>query len=136
MSTALLLARGSEQRPPRQSVRDQPWNLRRGGTTDACSATTVNPPRNRRRPRTEQKKELPLATPLIGSLSLGPEYRFDVQVRRHAQMGVDFAHMFNTDVRLLRFLAPLPEARKTLRMKGALRSTLPARSPGLSLGGV
>ena len=26
------------------------------------------------------------------------------------KMGVDFAHMFNTDVRLLRFLAPLPEA--------------------------
>lgn len=25
------------------------------------------------------------------------------------KMGVDFAHMFNTDVRLLRFLAPLPE---------------------------
>jgi len=38
--------------------------------------------------------------------STGSTCKSDVMPR----MGIDFAHMFNTDVRLLRFLAPLPEA--------------------------
>lgn len=111
LSTALLLARGSEDHDLRGSL----FVTNRGTYGEGYYRCLLC---NYCQPASKPKKTKDGAKTRAGSgdaatrkfihkdPSTGLTCKSDVMPK----MGVDFAHMFNTDVRLLRFLAPLPEA--------------------------
>ncbi len=110
LSTSLLLARGSEE----TSLRGSLFVANRGTYGEGYYRCLVC---NFCQPASKTKK-----TKGIGSKSLAggdnvskkfqhrdPSSGMTCKSDVMPKLGVDFAHMFNTDVRLLRFLSPLPE---------------------------
>lgn len=111
LSTALLLARGSEDNELRGSL----FVTNRGSYGEGYYRCLFC---NYCQPASKPKKTKGGANRGVGTgnvaarkflhkdPSTGSTCKSDVMPK----MGVDFAHLFNTDVRLLRFLSPLPEA--------------------------
>lgn len=111
LTTALLLARGSEDNNLRGSL----FLTNRGAYGEGyyrCLLCNYCKPASKPKKTNEGAKNGAAAGNvatrkfLHNDPSTGSTCKSDVMPK----MGVDFAHMFNTDVRLLRFLAPLPEA--------------------------
>ncbi len=111
LSTALLLARGSEDSDLRGSLFVTNRGTYGEGYYRCLFCNYCQPASKPKKAKTGPKKA---ATPGDAATrkfvhkdpSTGSTCKSDVMPK----MGVDFAHMFNTDVQLLRFLAPLPEA--------------------------
>lgn len=111
LSTALLLARGSEDNELHGSL----FVTNRGTYGEGYYRCLVC---NYCQPASKPKKTNGRATKAVGIgdvatrkfLHKDPRTGSTCKSDVMPKMGVDFAHMFNTDVRLLRFLAPLPEA--------------------------
>lgn len=111
LSTALLVARGSED----SDLRGTLFVTNRGtygeGYYRCLFCNFCQPASKPKKAKTGPKKT---TTPGDGATrkfvhkdpSTGSTCKSDVMPK----LGVDFAHTFNTDVRLLRFLAPLPQA--------------------------
>lgn len=112
LQTALLLARGSEENDLKGSL----FVANRGAYGEGyyrCNFCNFCSPAIRAKKATASKKAGGAAAAakkfVHNDPSSGAKCKQDVLPK----MGVDFAHMFNTDVRLLRFLAPLPESTET-----------------------
>lgn len=111
LRTALLLARGSEDNELRGSL----FVTNRGTYGEGYYRCHFC---NYCQPASNPKKTKGGANRGVGSgqvatrkfLHKDPSTGLTCKSDVMPKMGVDFAHMFNTDVRLLRFLAPLPAA--------------------------
>lgn len=109
LSTALLLARGSEDSDLKGSL----FITNRGAYGEGyyrCLFCNFCAPASKGLKSKGSSRKSPAADSAARKFihkdpSTGLQCKSDVLPK----MGVDFAHMFNTDVRLLRFLAPLPE---------------------------
>ena len=111
LNTALLLARGSEDSELRGSLFVTNRGAYGEGYYRCLFCNFCEPASKAKKPKTRAKK-----TSIAGEAvtrkfihkdpSTGLTCKSDIMPK----MGVDFAHIFNTDVRLLRFLAPLPES--------------------------
>lgn len=112
LSTALLLARGSED----SNLRGSLFVANRGTYGEGyyrcvvcnhCLPASKSKKTKGAAPKTLAAKDSAAKKFVHKDPGSGMTCKSDVMPK----MGVDFAHMFNTDVRLLRFLAPLPEPR-------------------------
>jgi len=111
LSTALLLARGSEDTDLRGSLFVTNRGTYGEGYYRCLFCNYCQPASKPKKTKDGAKKGSAAGDPATRKFvhkdpSTGSTCKSDVMPK----MGVDFAHMFNTDVRLLRFLAPLPEA--------------------------
>ena len=115
LNTALLLARGSEDSELRGSL----FVTNRGTYGEGyylCRRCNYCQPASKPNKTKDGVKKQAKKSAAAGDTtnrkfvhndpSTGSTCKSDIMPK----MGIDFAHMFNTDVRLLRFLAPLPEA--------------------------
>lgn len=111
LSTALLLARGSEDNDLRGSLFVTNRGTYGEGYYRCLFCNYCQPASKPKKTKDGAKKGAAAGDAANRKFvhkdpSTGSTCKSDVMPK----MGVDFAHMFNTDVRLLRFLAPLPEA--------------------------
>lgn len=111
LSTALLLARGSEDSELRGSLFVTNRGTYGEGYYRCLFCNFCQPASKSAKAKAGAKKGAPPGGTTARKFvhkdpSTGSVCKSEVMPK----MGVDFAHMFNTDVRLLRFLAPLPES--------------------------
>lgn len=111
LSTALLLARGSEDSELRGSLFVTNRGTYGEGYYRCLLCNYCQPTSKSKKTKDGAKKgagagEVATRKFVHKDPSTGLTCKSDVMPK----MGVDFAHMFNTDVRLLRFLASLPDA--------------------------
>ena len=111
LSTALLLARGSEDNDLRGSL----FVTNRGTYGEGyyrCPSCNYCQPASKPKKTKDSAKKGPKSADAATRkfVHKDPSTGSTCNSEVLPKMGVDFAHMFNTDVRLLRFLAPLPEA--------------------------
>lgn len=111
LSTALLLARGSEDNELRGSLFVTNRGTYGEGYYRCLFCNYCQPASKPKKTKDGVKKgagggDVATRKFVHKDPSTGSTCKSDVMPK----IGVDFAHMFNTDVRLLRFLAPLPEA--------------------------
>ena len=109
LSTALLLARGSED----NDLRGVLFVTNRGtygeGYYRCLVCNYCQPVSKSKKTKNGAKKGAAAADATRKFVHKDPSTGLTCKSDVMPKMGVDFAHMFNTDVRLLRFLAPLPE---------------------------
>ncbi|MDO9073129.1 MAG: DEAD/DEAH box helicase [Rubrivivax sp.] len=110
LSTALLLARGSEDSDLKGSLFVANRGTYGEGYYRCLVCNFCQPASKGKKPKSTGKKASSAGDAAAKKFvhkdpSSGATCKSDVMPK----LGVDFAHMFNTDVRLLRFLAPLPE---------------------------
>jgi DEAD/DEAH box helicase/Helicase conserved C-terminal domain/Domain of unknown function (DUF1998) len=111
LNSALLLARGSEDTDLRGSL----FVTNRGTYGDGyyrCQfCNYCQPATKQKKAKTATKKTTRTSdTTTRKFIHKDPSTGLICKSDAMPKMGVDFAHMFSTDVRLLRILAPLPEA--------------------------
>jgi len=111
LSTALLSARGSEENDLRGSLFVTNRGTYGEGYYRCLFCNYCQPASKPKKAKNATKKSVKAGDAATRKFvhkdpSSGLICKSDVMPK----MGVDFAHMFNTDVRLLRVLAPLPEA--------------------------
>lgn len=109
LSTALLLARGSEDNELRGSL----FVTNRGAYGEGyfrCNFCNYCQPASKsKKPKAGGKKAVTgVSAATQKFVHKDPSTGLTCKSDAMPKMGIDFAHMFNTDVRLLRFLAPLP----------------------------
>lgn len=110
LSTALLLARGSED----STLRGTLFVTNRGTFGEGyyrCLLCNYCQPatKNKNTKGSAKKGAATVSAATLKFVHKDPSTGLICKSDVMPKMGVDFAHMFNTDVRLLRFLAPLPE---------------------------
>ena len=109
LSTALLLARGSDD----SNLRGSLFVANRGTYGEGyyrCLVCNYCQPasKTKKAKSTAAKSRIPSNASGQKFVHKDPSSGMTCKADFLPKMGVDFAHMFNTDVRLLRFLAPLP----------------------------
>lgn len=111
LSTALLLARGSEDNDLRGSLFVTNRGTYGEGYYRCLFCNFCQPASKPKKAHDASKKgSMSSETATRKFIHRDPSTGSTCKSNVMPKMGVDFAHMFNTDVRLLRFLAPLPEA--------------------------
>ena len=111
LSTALLLARGSEDNDLKGSLFVANRGAHGEGYRRCLLCNYCEPISKVQKSKSRSKKTTAASAATAKKFihtdpSTGAACKSDFMPK----MGVDFAHMFSTDVRLLRFLAPLPES--------------------------
>jgi hypothetical protein len=110
LSTALLLARGAEDSDLRGSLFVTNRGAYGEGYYRCLFCNYCQPASKAKKTKASSKKSAQPNDAVRKFVHKDPSSGLTCKSDVMPKMGVDFAHMFNTDVRLLRFLAALPEA--------------------------